>query len=292
LMKLPPNMNKDKRYRDLSIKETLKLEDVKPISTTTVNNHLAFVIAFMNWARKHGYIVENYFEDLKIAKPKKASDERKPFSIWDLKKIFNPKTYLEETKGYDFRYWVPLLALFTGGRLGELTQLHKSDIVKKEGLWCTHITEDGGTTENPKKLKNKSSERLVPVHPQLIELGFIDYVQQQKKNKETVRLFPELTFNKADYFSRRCGRWFNQFYLRKKLEIDDPLKTFHSLRHTVGNGLKQKKILESYISELLGHSSGDTMSFGRYGQQYRPKVLMDEAVQKIDYTVEFNDLKR
>jgi hypothetical protein len=71
LMKLPPNMNKDKRYRDLSIKEILKLEDVKPISTTTVNNHLAFVITFMNWTRKHGHITENYFEDLKLPSPRK-----------------------------------------------------------------------------------------------------------------------------------------------------------------------------------------------------------------------------
>ena len=292
LMKLPPNMSKDKRYRDLSIKEILKLEDVKPISINTVNNHLSFVIALMNYGKTHGFITENYFAGLKVTNPVKARDQRKPFDDRDLKKIFDPQVYLKETEGYDFRYWVPLLALFTGGRLGELTQLLKDDIVKEEGIWCIKITEDGGTPENPKKLKNVSSERIVPLHPQLVELGFMDFANKQKANKEIVRLFPELTFNKADYFSRRCGRWFNQFYLRKKLGIGDSSKTFHSFRHTVGNGLKQKGVSENFISEMLGHSSGNTMSFGRYSQQYRPGVMLDETVKKIEYKVNFSGLKR
>ena len=292
LMKLPPNISKDKRYRELSIKELLKQDDIKPISINTVNNHLAFVIAFMNWAKKQGFISENYFAGLKVTNPVKARDQRKQFDDQDLKKIFDPKIYLKETEGYDFRYWVPLLALFTGGRLGELTQLHKNDIVKEEGIWCIHITEEGGTLENPKKLKNKSSERIVPIHPQLIELEFMEFVNRQKANKEIVRLFPELTFNKADYFSRRCGRWFNQFYLRKKLGVGDPAKTFHSFRHTVGNGLKQKGVSENFIAEMLGHSSGNTMSFGRYSQQYRPGILMEEAVERIEYKVNFSGLKR
>lgn len=292
LMKLPPNMSKDKRYRDLSIREILKLDDVKPISTITFNNNMGFVISMMGWAKKNGYVVDNYFEGMKVVNPKKAKDQRKPFNDRDLKKIFDPETYLKETEGYDFRYWLPLLALFTGGRLGELTQLHKSDIVKEDGIWCIEITDERGTEDNPKRLKNKSSERLVPIHSQLIELGFLDYVQEQKKNKETTRLFPELTFTKADYFTRRCGRWYNQFYLRKKLRITDPQLTFHSFRHTVGNGLKQKKIQESFVAELLGHSSGDTMSFGRYGKQYRPQVLMEEVVEKISYKLDFEGLKK
>lgn len=292
LMKLPPNMSKDKRYRDLSIKEILELDNVKPISTITFNNNMGFVITMMNWAKKNGYVADNYFEGMKVKNPKKAKDQRKPFSDRNLKKIFNPETYLEETKGFDFRYWLPLLALFTGGRLGELTQLHKSDIVKKDGVFCIEITDERGTKADPKRLKNSSSERLVPISPQLIELGFLDYVQQQKKNKETTRLFPELTFTKADYYTRRCGRWFNQFYLRKKLGITDPQLSFHSFRHNVGNGLKQKKIQESFVSELLGHSSGNSMSYGRYGKEYRPKLLMEEIVKKISYKLDFMRLKK
>jgi integrase len=67
--------------------------------------------------------------------------------------------------------------------------------------------------------------------------------------------------------------------------IKDPEKSFHSLRHTVIDGLKQKGVGESYISEYVGHSSGDSETFGRYGKQYRANILMEEVVQKIEYGI-------
>jgi len=44
--------------------------------------------------------------------------------------------------------------------------------------------------------------------------------------------------------------------LRKVLRITDKKTSFHSFQHTVANRLKQKGVAESYIGELLGHSSG------------------------------------
>jgi len=76
------------------------------------------------------------------------------------------------------------------------------------------------------------------------------------------------------------------------LGITDPAKSFHSFRHTVADRLKQLGVAESFISELLGHSSGDTMSYGRYGKQYKPGLLMAEAVEKISYKLDFKGLKR
>ncbi len=288
LMKLPSNMRKDPRYRDLSIKEILKLGDVKPIAINTVNNNISTVVALMTWARKNGYVPENYFEGLKVPSKKKAQDERKPFSTRDINRIFKSDLYLKETINSPARYWILLLDLYTGARLNELCQLHVTDIIKEDGLWCIDINDkndDPADKDNPKKLKNQASERVIPIHPKLIDLGFIKFVRKQKKSK-TVRLFPELNL-RIDGFSRKVGRWFNESYLRKKVGIKDPEKTFHSFRHTVADVLKQKGILESYISEYLGHSSGDSETFGRYGKQYRPRVLMEEVVERIRYKVDF-----
>ena len=290
LMKLPSNMRKDKRYRELSIPEIIELKDVKPIAPNTVNNNMSTVIAFISWARKHGYISENFFEGMKVTNKKKAQDERKPFSSGDLKKIFDPEKYLRETAESSFRYWVPLLGLFTGARINEICQLHVISDIKMEedvGIWCLDIN-DTGDSENPKKLKNKASARVIPIHPRLIELGFIDFVNKQIKSKH-VRLFPELTL-RIDGFYRKPGRWFNESYLRKKVGIKDPDKTFHSFRHTVINSLKQKGVGESYISEYVGHSSGDSETFGRYGKQYQPTVLMEEVVKKIEYKLDIKKL--
>jgi integrase len=288
LMKLPSNMRKDKRYRDLSIKEIIKLKDVKPIASNTVNNNLSTIIAFASWGRKHGYLSENFFEGMKVTNKKKAQDERKPFSDEDLIKIFDPEKYLRETAESSFRYWVPLLGLFTGARINELCQLHVSDIKIVDELWCLDINDDGDS-KNSKKLKNKSSARVIPIHPKLIELGLIEFVNHQK-NSKVVRLFPELTL-RIDGFYRKPGRWFNESYLRKKVGIKDPDKTFHSLRHTVINGLKQKGVGESYISDYVGHSSGESETFGRYGKQYEPIALFEKVVNWIEYRLDVKKLR-
>ncbi|MBU2512131.1 tyrosine-type recombinase/integrase [bacterium] len=290
LMKLPANMRKDQRYRDKSIKEILELEDVKPVAVNTVNNNITAVVALMTWARKNGYITENYFEGLKVVSKKKPQDERKVFSSKDIVKIFNPDTYLKETEISSARYWIPLLDMFTGARLNELCQLHTSDVKKEDDLWCLDINEKSDDPENPKSLKNRSSDRVIPIHLQLIELGFIDFVNTQKKAGH-VRLFPELTLS-IDGFSRKIGRWFNQTYLRKKAGIKDPEKSFHSFRHTVSDGLKQKRIQETFVSEYLGHSTGDSETYGRYGKKYQPEALMEEVVKYIDYELDFRLLRK
>ena len=290
LMKLPSNMRKDPRYRDLSIKEILGLKEVKPIAINTVNNNISTVTAFMSWARNHGYIAENYFVGLKVPSKKKAQDERKPFTTGDLKRIFDPDLYRKETSKSPAKYWVPLLGLFTGARINELCQLHVEDVKQEDGIWCLDINDEGDDPENPKKLKNLASARVIPIHPKLIKLGFIDYVKRRRRSKK-VRLFPELSL-RIDGFSRQVGRWFNESYLKKKVGITD--KVFHSFRHTVADGLKQKGVRESYISEFLGHVSGtgDSETFGRYGKQYRPGVLMEEVVQRIEYGLDFQVLKK
>jgi integrase len=295
LVKLPANMKKDKRYRDKSIEEIL-LEDkkkpddlkLKPISINTANNSIAKVIAFMNWARQNGYVVENYFSGMKLKNKKQARDERKPFSEADIKKVFNPKTYLIETSLGPARYWVPLLGLFSGARLNELCQIHVKDVINSDGISCLDINANKDDPKNPKKIKNKASQRVIPIHPQLIELGFLDYVEQQRK-KKSVRLFPELSLS-IDGYSRKVGRWFNEQFLRKKLGIKE--KTFHSFRHSLTDSLKQKGVGESYLSEYLGHTTGESITYGRYAKQYQPKVLMDEVVKRIEYNLNHQRLMK
>ena len=284
LMKLPANRKKKARFKDLTIDQILELEDVVPMAIKTVNNNLSTVIALINWSRKQGYLKENYFEGLKIPSEKKVQDERKAFSDSDLKKMFGPETYKEATKGIDHRYWVPLLGLYTGARLNEICQLHVKDINQVDGLWCMDINAKSEDDENPKRLKNTASERLIPLHDKLVELGFIDYVKKQRKAK-VVRLFPDLYYNINDGHSRKAGRWFNEQYLRKTLGITDLAKSFHSFRHTVADRLKQLGVTEPYIAELMGHSSGETMSFSRYGKKYQPKLMQKEVINKIDYQI-------
>jgi integrase len=121
-----------------------------------------------------------------------------------------------------------------------------------------------------------SSKRIVPVHPRLLELGFLGYVS---KCSEEGRLWDNLTWCKVNGYSNSLGKWYQRF--NRKNVTDDPLKTFHSFRHTFADTLKQLGVQESMISELMGHAN-DSITTGRYGKRYQSKVLL-EAVSMICY---------
>jgi integrase len=100
--------------------------------------------------------------------------QREPFDARDLQTIFNAPLFTERklpvgAKG-EAGIWLPLLALFAGARQAEYADLRVSDI-REDGdarvplMWFTRDTKAG------RRLKTKSSERVVPVHPQLIEIG-------------------------------------------------------------------------------------------------------------------------
>jgi hypothetical protein len=71
----------------------------------------------------------------------------------------------------DALFWLPLLGLFHGNRLEEFAQLRRGDLGQSEGVWYLQITDEGD-----RQLKNEQSRRQVPLHPELIRVGFLDDV--------------------------------------------------------------------------------------------------------------------
>jgi hypothetical protein len=107
-----------------------------------------------------------------------------PFDIKELQAIFGSPVFTEgqrpEGGKEDAAFWLPILALFTGACLGELTGLRASDVVQDAsvGTICLYIIAD---TKSGKRLKTKQSARAIPVHPQLIKLGFLKFVAAEAK---------------------------------------------------------------------------------------------------------------
>ena len=187
-------------------------------------------------------------------------------------------------KGRYELYWVPLIGVFSGLRLGEICPLYFDNIRRVEGhhrkrRWCFDIVEEPNRPD--KHLKTKSSRRIVPIHDSLIELGLIDFIDLLKKNDPNrKRLFEELPYVDDSYNSRVSEFW-NDRYL-PKLGLKTNKKNFHSIRHTVSDHLKQKGIEPHFINELMGHSSGD-IDLDRYGKGYNPDILFNKCVKKISY---------
>lgn len=269
--RLPANMNKKAEYREKTVLQILEMKDVEPMSTSTVNKYLIRASSLLLWCVRQGYIDRNPAEGLTISKTTKEEDERSAYSVDDLKHLMvNLPPYPSEQPE---RYFVPLISMYSGARLNEICQMYVEDIKEVEGIWCFDIND-----EKDKRLKTISSRRVIPVHPKLVELGFMGYVEHIKKSG-LPRLWMNLEYEREGY-SHKFGKWF-QYHNRKHI-TGDPKKCFHSFRHLVCDTLKQAGVEVSVISELVGHAHKGNITLSRYGKRYRPQILLD-ALMKLDY---------
>lgn len=259
LTRLPSNLYK--KHPGMSIQQVLSIPDLKPMSITTVNKLLTLFGSLMRHCVKEGYRKDNPTEGLKVKQNRRADEERKAYTREDLSKIMSA---LPSPAVQPERYWIPMIGMYSGMRLGEICGLHVADIKQVDGVWCFDVNE-----EDDKRLKTESSTRLIPIHSKLVDLGFLRFVDNMR-SKMSVRLWPSLVRREIDGYCPALGNWFGRF--NRKHVTDDPLKTFHSLRHTFADSLKQLGCQESMISELMGHAN-DSITTGRYGKRYQPQVL-------------------
>ena len=164
---------------------------------------------------------------------------------------------------------------------------------QRKKRWVIDIREEHDRPD--KHLKNLSSRRVIPIHDTILELGFLDYLKRLKDiYRKRERIFEELPLSEGNY-GKNVSRFFNQEYLHR-IGIKTDKKSFHSLRHTVSDHLKQKGIDPHFINEFLGHSTGN-IDLERYGDGYNPDILYNKVVSKIRYetsskrTIDFLKLK-
>lgn len=270
LKRLPAGISNKPIYRDKSIKEIMAMPDVVPMSSTTVNKYIERAGALFLWCIRQDFLDRNPAQGLTIAKTKSEDELRSAYSLDDIDRI--KKTLSKVEKNRPERYWVPRIGFYSGARLNEICQLYVSDVVKVDEIWCFDVNGD-----KDKRLKNLASKRMIPIHPKLIELGFIDYIEKLKA-RGAVRLWERLPAGR-DGYSHLFGKWY-QRHNREHI-TQDKKKCFHSHRHLVTDTLKQAGVAEGVISEIIGHAN-ESITMSRYGKRFRPQILLD-ALLKLDY---------
>ncbi|CAN0342536.1 unnamed protein product, partial [Phaeothamnion confervicola] len=206
LIKLPKHARK--RWPNLNARQAIARggkEGIPTISVANINGHLNKFCAMLNWAAQEELIGKNPAVGLRLPDPVRAKDKRKPFSPEQLRRIFQAPLFtgcVDDDYGYAktgpnhprrSRYWVPLIGLCTGARLNEICQLDKQDVCKVGEIWCFKITKDSANSNTDKRLKTVSSDRTIPVHPLLLDLGFDKYVAKRMREGGP-KLFPELPY--------------------------------------------------------------------------------------------------
>ena len=274
LIRFPAHRSKHRRFRDKTVDEILKMKDIQPMAPKTVNNYLIRFCSLFGWLHKRGEIDQNPASRLAIRLKKNPRDQRAALSKDELRKMVK---FLYRDPIHPERYWIPLLGMYTGARLNELCQLDVADIVEIENVWCISINNKNG---DPKKaVKTKYAVRDIPIHQNLIKLGFFEYVKQ-RIDSNTSKLW-DLKFDDREGYKRSVSRWFN----RIKSEFIDPegngKKDFHSLRHAFISAHMNNNIEESVVGQLVGHYV-PSITYGRYGKGFPIKILK-EAIDKLNY---------
>jgi integrase len=247
--------------------------EVRRSTAVTARKRLSFLKTLLKLAVDAGDLQESPADGIKITDVERQ--QRHPFSASDLATIFGRHPFVAGGER-GANYWLMILGLHTGARLGELLQLVPSDIQVSDGIDFINISKEGG-----RRLKTGSSRRRVPVHLQLKTLGFIDWAR--KKNGG---LFAELLPADADaQLSKNASR--DLMRLIRAAGIKDELKTFHSFRHTFKDICREAGIEEAIGDALTGHAGGGVGR--RYGAGFSLSILAN-AVGKLRLPVDLSHL--
>lgn len=244
IVNLPLKYDGDKECQGLSYPEMAKLQNKKHASTNTLVNKVGVVKSFLRWCEDSNYIDVNFEKPFRtIKKSKKAKKNRVPYTPDELQRLFNSKQYVQGTHKNAARHWVLLITLFTGARLNEVCQLHKSNVVKDNlsGIWYF----DFNDYDKEKSKKTDAGIRFVPVHPQLRKLGFFIYFSSVDDNS---RLFPMLKKKDRSY-GTTITKFFATYKNKNNCNIEIPeglMKDFHSFRNTIINAV-ELQIMQTYF---------------------------------------------
>lgn len=278
------------RYKDQKLADVLARDNYDDvISLTSVKKYLRTFKDFMEYCKAAQYINDSFQSVISISR-RKESIEVTAFTKEELKKIFDPMTYPRVMdRKYAYRYWIPLLALYHPVRLNEICQLYIEDVRLEKGIWYLNLTSE----RKDQHLKNPQSKRRIPIHPTIIELGFLEYINgiretSYKTAEYPGRVFYQLRYSPKNHYIQAISQWFGRYL--KGLGIDSRSKVFHSFRHNAKQAMRDADIPQEFQNALAGWSGSDTGE-RVYGGNFPIKKLYNE-ISKLNYSFLKRNIER
>ena len=292
---MPRNYRNANAYKGLNMRAAAAKAialGAQTLSPVTQNKNMSAVSPFFGWAVRNGYAEGNPCDGLFLALDKTAN-VRDPFTVGQLNEMLQSplftgflKDEFEHKSGNvhanDWRRWIPLVAMFTGARIGEIAQLRLEDLEEQHGRWFIHIRDDAKTGQRTKSGKS----RMVPVHSALRGMGFLRFHADQLARSATSanrQLFPELEVNARDHIGAQPSRFWRVYLSRIGVKNGGDGLGAHAFRHTMADELRAAGFLDDQFGPLiLGHHKGSVT--GKYGRL--PRGTADMLCAMID-KVEF-----
>jgi integrase len=231
-----------------------KNQGIKGLDATTVDNYVGVLNGLYKWARANGSFPRDMLapttdQRIMSKKDKKARAQsgkiNRAYKPEELTTAFAAAKYRQENR-LSHHFWPPLIALFTGMRLGEISQLACTDIFMEEGQWAISIND-----EDYKRVKSSASRRTIPMHPELVAIGLPQFAQDVKALGLGPQLFPVIRPNSLGEMGNAASKKWDRYLVAAGL-TDDAL-TFHSFRRTANTLLKRKKVPFDVRCQMVGH---------------------------------------
>jgi integrase len=264
--------------------------DAVRISSATVNKWLTCLQAVLNWARENGAIPDDVTWADPVSKMRLTEEtpRRQPWELDELRLLFGSSVFTNDLRPDGGRgeaaFWLPLLALFSGARLSELAPITVDDIKLDvpSGVRFMTVIED---TSVGRSVKTKASVRAVPVHSELLRMGFMDFVEHARaKCSSSGRLFPAIERGPKGTYGEVWSKWFGRY--KRSLGIDNENSVFHSFRHGFKDALRAAQVSEDINDALTGHAGGNRVARA-YGWKDMVRRFgfpaLHAAVEKVAY---------
>ena len=223
---------------------------------------IAPVRAIFQWGLNNRLLAENPAQKIVLDVKGRAGQAKRSFNDEEAALIL--KAAFSEDDA--LRRWVPWLCAYSGARVAEICQLRVEDVFQSEGIWCLKLDPEAGS------LKNAGSERTIPLHPAILDTGFIKFVNGIKSGPLFKDVAPDRFGSRGGNGTKVLSRWVRSLGL-----TDTRLSPNHSWRHRLKTLARRYGLAPDIVNALTGHnpeSVGD-----RYGEY--PVTALDRELRKI-----------
>lgn len=279
--------NQKERLQDIAARA--KTAGKPQADVKTFNKKVQHISAIFRYATVEQLIPSNPAQNLALPEPPPNGDE-KGFTSEQLSIIFSGslfRQFVEDGNAFQFvpnhplqpcLFWSPLLALFHGMRSGEILQIKTANVFERDGIPVLKLEGE---------VKNHYAYRIIPIHPEVIRLGFLEYIERVRQAGH------ESAFPDAKTASDgKHSTWFQKPFSRylEKIGVKTSRKQcFHSLRHTWNAGMRRADVPEEIRKAIGGWKRGNESAESGYGSQDMARLL--KYLEKLNYTgLEFSHL--
>lgn len=250
------------------------------LATPTIANKASYLKAFFAWLQAAGHYPMG--DNPAAGQVKFGMREKRlrrklgfeAFSEEHLRVIFSPESLKKLKEPVRWGAW---LGLYSGARVSEIGQLRLDDFYEDDGLPCFRITADGFG----QSLKTDASARVVPIHPELVRLGLLTYVEALRRAGKD-RLFPRTKVGSVNgagnFLSAAFGRHLTALGVKAKVGKVG----FHSLRKTVIQTLQSAGVASEVRAQLVGHLLDDE-HHATYSRRYTVPELAERLFPSLIY---------